>query len=250
METNKLRYVLQQADNVLILGQRLAEWCGHGPVLEQDIAITNISLDLIGEARYLYQYAAELEGNGKTEDSYPFLRKEGEFYNCLITELQNKDWAYTLIRQCMFDCYHYYYLSELSKCRDERLAAIGAKSVKEAQYHLRYSSEWVVRLGDGTEDSHAKMQKALDDYCYYFEELFMPSEVDLAMASEILAPDLGELKKVSYQKFQEIVGEALLQWKSDCVPQKGGKQGYHTEHMGFILTELQYMQRAYPGLVW
>jgi ring-1,2-phenylacetyl-CoA epoxidase subunit PaaC len=250
MEAGKLRYILQLADNVMILGQRLAEWCGHGPILEQDIAITNISLDLIGEARYLYQYAARLEGNGRKEDDYPFLRREKDFYNCQLTELPNRDWAYTLIRQCMFDCFHSSLLNSLKECNDIELKSIAQKTVKEAQYHLRYSSEWVIRLGDGTKESHDKMQKALTDYAPYFEELFIPSDSDLFMQREMNAPDLLKLKDEAYSVFGSIVHEATLIWNKAVVPQKGGKSGNHTEHMGYILTELQYMQRTYPNLEW
>jgi len=170
-----LKYVLQLADNALILGQRLAELCGHGPILEQDIAITNISLDLIGEARILYQYAAEIEGNGKTEDDYPYKRDVRDWQNMLLVELPNGHFGYTIMRQFMFDCYHYYHLKAMTNSGDERLAQIAAKTIKEATYHLKYSSEWVIRLGDGTQESHDKMQEALNDRIRFFDEAFIPS---------------------------------------------------------------------------
>ena len=179
-----LRYILQWADNSLIIGHRLAEWCGHGPVLEQDIAMTNIALDLIGEARNLYQYAAEIEGN-KTEDDYPYQRKENEFYNCLLTELPNGHFGDTIVRHFLYDTFHYFFLEEMKSSSDEQLSLIARKSFKEVSYHLDFSGKWMLRLGDGTEESHKKVQQALNDIWIYGQEFFMPLEVDHQMMEKM-----------------------------------------------------------------
>lgn len=243
-------YVLHLADNVMILGQRNAEWCGHGPILEQDIAITNISLDLIGEARNYYQYIARIEGGDATEDDYPYKRDERLWKNVLLVELPNGHWGHTIMRNFMFDTYHYFYLEALQQSSDESLVAIAQKSIKEAAYHLKYTSEWVIRLGDGTEESHAKMQEAINDRMEYFEELFIPSEAEKAMCDKGIAPDLSEIKEKAFARFTAVCQEATLVIPEVKFPQKGGKQGLHTEYMGFILTELQYVQKSYPGCEW
>jgi len=217
---SKLSYVLQLADNAMILGQRLSEWCGHGPVLEQDIAITNIALDLIGEARILYQYAAEIEGGGKTEDDYPYKRDIRQWKNLLLVEQPNGHWGHTIMRQFMFDCYHYYHLEAMKSSSDERLAQIAAKTIKEATYHLKYSSEWVIRLGDGTEESRH------------------------------IAVDCSAIQEKAMAKFESVIEEATLQTPEVKVPQKGGKQGIHTEYMGYILAEMQFLQKSYPNSKW
>jgi ring-1,2-phenylacetyl-CoA epoxidase subunit PaaC len=248
-DTVKLvNYLMFPADNVMILGQRLGEWCGHGPVLEQDIALTNIALDLIGEARNYYQYAAEL--SDKSEDDFPFHRNERQFKNVLLVEQPNGNWGDTLMRQCMFDCFHYFFLDDLKKSSDERLSAIASKSFKEAGYHLRFSSEWVIRLGDGTDESHNKMQKALDRLIVYFEELFMPDPLEQEMAQLQIAPDLAQTAIHAKAKFREIIEEATLKMPENVFFQKGGKQGLHTENMGYILADMQYLQKSYPGAQW
>ncbi|MBK9151337.1 MAG: phenylacetate-CoA oxygenase subunit PaaC [Saprospiraceae bacterium] len=248
-DTVKLvNYLMFPADNVMILGQRLGEWCGHGPVLEQDIALTNIALDLIGEARNYYQYAAGL--SGKSEDDFPFHRNERQFKNVLLVEQPNGNWGDTLMRQCMFDCFHYFFLDDLKKSSDERLSAIASKSFKEAGYHLRFSSEWVIRLGDGTDESHDKMQKALDRLIVYFEELFMPDPLEQDMAQLQIAPDLAQTAIHAKAKFREIIEEATLKMPENVFFQKGGKQGLHTENMGYILADMQYLQKTYPGAQW
>ncbi|MEL7123425.1 MAG: 1,2-phenylacetyl-CoA epoxidase subunit PaaC [Bacteroidota bacterium] len=243
-------YTLQLADNALILGQRLSEWCGHGPVLEQDIALTNIALDLMGQARSLFEYAAKFEDKGRTEDSLAFLRIEREYKNVLLVEQANEDFAYTIVRQFLFDAFHFYQVEALLKSKDETLAAIAAKSIKEITYHLRFSSEWMIRLGDGTEISHHKIQEALDDLWMYTGEFFIPSTADLEMLEEGIAPDLETLKVKYYSKIDEILKRATLSKPEAEWMQEGGKKGMHSENMGFILAEMQYMQRAYPGLEW
>lgn len=238
-------YTLHLADNTLILGQRNAEWCGHGPVLEQDIAITNISLDLIGQARSFYQYAAELKADGSSEDSLAYLRTEREFKNCLLVEQPNGDWAQTMLRQFLFSCYQFFLYQQLQHHSNQRLAAIAEKSLKEVRYHLRWSSEWVIRLGDGTEESNNRMLKAIDELWRYTGELFIP----VAYETET-GIDITSLKEAWLNNIRMVFNEATLPVPENIFMQTGGKTGVHTEHLGFILTELQYVQRAYPGSEW
>jgi len=243
-------YTLHLADDSLILGQRNAEWCGHGPVLEQDIAITNISLDLIGQSRNFYQYAATLIGNDSTEDSLAYLRKEEEFKNCLLVEQPKGDWAQTILRQFFFSQYQYLLFQQLQNGKDEQLAAIAEKSLKEVTYHLRWSSEWVIRLGDGTDESHQRMIKAIDELWKYTDELFSATNYELQVASDGAGIDVSKLKEQWLAKVKEIFSEATLPIPGKTFVQGGGKEGRHTEHLAYILTELQYMQRTYPGCDW
>ncbi|MBL7744091.1 MAG: phenylacetate-CoA oxygenase subunit PaaC [Chitinophagaceae bacterium] len=240
-----MNYTLHLADNSLILGQRNSEWCGHGPVLEQDIAITNISLDLIGQARNFYQYAALLRKDGSTEDSLAYLRTEREYKNCLLTEQPNGDWAQTILRQFFFSSYQYLLYQQLQTGEDKQLAAIAEKSLKEATYHLRWSSEWVIRLGDGTEESHDRMLKAADELWRYTGEMFIAADYEKKTGIDIAA-----LKEPWQKRVKEIFNEATLPYPEKIFMQEGGKQGKHTEHLGYILSQLQYMQRAYPGCEW
>ena len=246
MSTPLIQYTLHLADNALILGQRNAVWCGHGPVLEQDIAITNISLDLIGQARNFYQYAATLKNDGSTEDSLAYLRTEREFMNCLLTEMPNGDWAQTILRQFFFSAYQYELYTRLQSSTDVQLAAIAAKALKEVTYHLRWSSEWVIRLGDGTDESHARMEKAIDALWAYTGEMFMPAvyeKIPQAVDPAVLAAAWNE-------KVSSVFSEATLQFPAQTYMHSGGKTGTHTEEMGFLLTELQYVQRTFPGCEW
>lgn len=238
-------YTLHLADNTLVLGQRNGEWCGHGPVLEQDIAITNITLDLVGQARSLYQYAALLKADGSTEDSLAYLRTEREFKNCLLVEQPKGDWAQTILRQFLFSSYQYYLYQHLQNHTDTTLAAIAEKSIKEVSYHLRWSSEWVIRLGDGTEESHRRMEKAVEELWRYTGELFAPAPYE-----KELGIDVASLKYDWSKKIKAVFDEAALIVPSSIYIQEGGKTGIHTEHLGFILSDLQYMQRAYPGCEW
>jgi ring-1,2-phenylacetyl-CoA epoxidase subunit PaaC len=249
-QNQHIDYVLQLGDHALILSQRLGEWCGHGPVLEQDIALTNMALDLLGQARMLLSYAGELEGNGRTDDDLAFLRDANQFRNALLVEQPNTDWAYTIARQFFFDVFNYYNMQALLDSRDERLVAIAEKAVKEVTYHLRFSSEWMLRLGDGTETSHAKIQTAVDDLWRYTGELCTASPADTAMAQEGIAPDLSHIKSLWNQKVRAVLEEATLTIPDLEWMQYGGKTGVHTEYLGFILAEMQFMQRAYPGLEW
>ena len=268
-----LKYILHLADNSLILAQRNSEWCGHGPVLEQDIAITNISLDLLGQARNFYQYAAALY-NGfnedekqasdyllpriwKTydrelnEDDIAFLRDEHQYRNISLVELPNSDWAQTILRQFLFSAFQYYQYSQLQKSTDTQLAAIAEKSLKEVTYHLRWSSEWVIRLGDGTEESHNRINKALNELWNYTGELFIPTDYEQQAASESYGVDVTALKNDWQQKVQQIFNEATLTIPASEKTWSGlAKEGIHTEYMGYILTEMQYLQRAYPNATW
>jgi len=248
MEQEKKDFILMMADNLMILGQRLGEWCGHGPILEQDIALTNIALDLIGEARNYYQYLAETEGT--KEDEYPMLRDVRAFKNILLVEQPNGNWADTIMRQCMFDCFHYYLLEGMTTSIDMRLAAIAKKSIKESSYHLSYSSEWVIRLGDGTEISHDKMQNALDNFMVFLDEMFIPTSYETYCEENKICPELLYVKENALQKFTSIIQEATLNIPQSHHTKKGGKTGLHTEHLGFILADMQFMQRAYPNENW
>ncbi len=246
-----INYLLHLADNALILGQRNGKWCGHGPVLEQDIAITNISLDLIGQARNFYQYAAQLQGNNATEDTLAYLRDTREFKNCLLAEQLNGDWGQTVLRQFFFSSYQFQLYRQLLQSADSTIAAIAEKSLKEVIYHLRWSSEWVIRLGDGTDESHERMGKAINNLWMYTGEMFMPAEYELTLIADGIAADIKSMQPEWKQKIQEILNEATLPVPGDTVwMQTGGKEGRHTEQLGFILAELQFMQRAYPGMEW
>jgi ring-1,2-phenylacetyl-CoA epoxidase subunit PaaC len=250
-------YVIHLADNSLILAQRNAAWCGHGPVLEQDIAITNISLDLIGQARYFYQYAADLinkpEGASTTpasEDTLAYLRDAPEFRNCLLVEQLNGDWAQTILRQFFFSAYQYLLYQELQNSKDEQLSAIAAKSLKEVTYHLRWSSEWVIRLGDGTRESHDRLLNALSELWPYTGEFFMAADFELQVAGEGKGINSSVLKNSWTEKIREIFSEATIPVPEEGFQQSGGKTGKHSELLGYILAELQFMQRAYPDAIW
>lgn len=242
---NKLDFTLFLADSNLILSQKNAEWCGHGPVLEQDIAITNITLDLLGQARNFYQYTAEIIGN-TDEDKLAYLRTEREFKNLLLCELPKGDWAQTILKQFFYSVYAQLLYTELEKGNDERLAAIAEKSLKEITYHVRWSSEWVIRLGDGTEESNRRLKDALEYLWPYTGELFIAADFEKDNGI-----DLEMIKKSWRQKVETIFEEATIQLPGmDRVMQAGGKQGIHTEYMGYILAEMQYLQRTYPGAEW
>lgn len=250
MKDHLYQYILGVADNSLILGQRLGELCGHGPSLETDIALTNISLDLLGQVRNYYQYAAKLQGGGATEDSIAFLRKERDYRSVLLVEQPNTDFAYIITRGFFFDVYHEMFLTRLMHSTDETLAAIAAKSIKEVKYHQSFSSEWMKRLGDGTEESHARVQEAVDNLWRYTDELFQPSEAEAAMAETGIGVDVTAFRKDYYRAVKQTLTTATLEVPTHTWFQKGGKQGVHTEHMGYLLSDLQYMQRAYPNMTW
>jgi len=247
---NLYQYLLLLGDNSMILGHRLSELCGHGPSLETDIALTNISLDLFGQTRSYFQYAASVKGEDLTEDKIAFLRFPNEYRNTLLTEQPNTDFAYVITRQFLFDQFHFLLLQQLVNSTDETIAAIANKSIKEVSYHVRFSSEWMKRLGDGTEESHVKMQEAVNYLIPYAGELVKSSEIEKAAAAAGYGIDPSSLKETYDQKIQEVLTEATIQAPEGEWSHSGGKNGVHTEQMGFILADLQYMQRAYPDMAW
>ncbi len=244
-------YILHLADTSLILAQRLCEWCGHGPILEQDIALSNIALDLLGQAGNYYEYAAGLGDNGETADSLAMLRSEREYKNLLLVELPNGDFGRTVARQFFFASFQDLWLRQLLQAKDLKLRAIAEKTLKETRYHLRWSSEWVIRLGDGTEESHRRMQEAVDYLLPFLGEFFLPADYEQALVGAGLIPDPANVKVLWEENVLAVLEEATLEANlTDAPVQRGGKQGMHTEYMGYILAELQFMQRAYPGLQW
>lgn len=253
MNPDLISYLLQLADNSLIHGHRLSEWCGHGPVLEVDMALSNIALDNIGAARSFYQYIAEIEGGDKTEDSYPYFRDVTEFKNILLVELPNGDFGDTIARSFYFDAFQQLFYKSLSQSSDERIAAIAQKSLKEVMYHLRFSREWVIRLGDGTDESKNRIQKSIHKYWEYTGEMFLPSEVEKNLTPSNIAVDVSLLKDEWMQIVTETIEDARISFPLSAENawfQQGGKNGMHTEYLGFVLAELQYMQKTYPGAEW
>jgi ring-1,2-phenylacetyl-CoA epoxidase subunit PaaC len=245
-----LRYVLRLGDLSLILGQRLGEWIGHAPALEEDLGLANVALDLIGQARMLLSYAGEIEGLGRDEDQIAFLRQHGEYVNAVLAEQPNGDFGQTIVRQVLIDAFQLELYERLSSSSDERLAAIAAKAVKETRYHLRYSGNWLVRLGDGTEESHARVQSALERLWPCTVELFAEDAVDRAMTERGVAPDLSELHVAWNARIDEILAEATLKRPAERPYTWFGKRGEHSEHLGYLLTEMQYLPRAFPGAKW
>lgn len=243
--TTSIDDVLRLADDNLILAQRLGEYISRAPDLEEDLAVANIALDHIGVAQHLYAYAAELEGLGRTEDDFAFLRTEREFFNALLLEQPNGDFAELMARQLFFDAYQVELWAALAGCDDERLSGIAAKAIKEARYHLRHSSSWVIRLGDGTEESHERMQAAIDKLWRFTGELFEPTEEDGRMGIDPTA-----LHAAWDGTVDGVLAEATLHRPEDPYQATGGRSGVHTEHLGHLLTEMQWMQRTYPGLEW
>lgn len=243
-------YLVRLGDDSLILGHRLSEWCGHGPILEEDIAMTNIALDLVGQATSILKYAGEVEGKGRSEDDIAFLRFEREYKNVLLVEQPNEDFGVTMMRQFLFDAYRKPLFEQLAKSSDEQLAAIAEKSLKETKYHLKHSAEWVIRLGDGTEESHDRVQNALNDLWRYTDELFFKDEVDSDLESKGVIFSSEELKASWNETVQSVLSQATLSIPDNGWQHDGGRKGLHSEHLGYILAELQYMQRAYPGMEW
>jgi len=243
-------YLLMLGDNSMVLGHRLSELCGHGPSLETDIALTNISLDLFGQVRSYFQYAAEIKGGDVTEDSIAFLRFDRDYRNVILVEQPNEDFAHVIGRQFLFDAFHLPLLEQLMESNDEMIAAIAAKSIKECRYHLRFSSSWVKRLGDGTMESKIKMQSAMNHFFPFVSELFRETSIEKEMKELGVGADLKMIKEVFDEKVKEVFFESTLEIPQSSSRQTNGKTGIHTEQMGFILAELQYMQRAYPNMQW
>jgi ring-1,2-phenylacetyl-CoA epoxidase subunit PaaC len=243
-------YLLRLGDNALILGHRLSEWCGHGPALEEDLALSNVALDLIGQTQLWLNLAGEVEGKGRNADNLAYLRDARDFRNVLLVEQPNGDFAVTMARQFYFDAWHYLMLQGLVGSTDGRIAEIAAKALKEVTYHLERSREWVVRLGDGTEESHRRMQAALDDLWMYTGELFESDDVDQAMVSGAIGPDVSTFHEPWLGLMRATAEEATLALPQPGWAQQGGKRGIHSEHLGYILADLQFLQRAYPNATW
>ena len=243
-------YLIRMGDNAIVLAQRLSEWVGHGPELEEEMAMGNFALDLVGQARMLFSLAAELEGRDKSEDDIAFLRDSADYTNLLLLEQPNGDFGETITRLVLFELFYALQLDALSQCSDVSLAGIAAKARKEADYHLRHSAHWLIRLGDGTEESHRRVQESLDRLWCYTGEMFEADEVDRIMHSEWNGPDLESLKAIWHSRLAEILLEATLDKPQDEWMDGGGKQGSHSEHLGYILAEMQFLQRAYPGATW
>lgn len=243
-------YVLRHADDNLVAAQRYGEWISYGPELEEDIALGNIGLDHLGQARSLLAHAASLEGRGRTENDLAMMRDERDFTNLLLIEQPNGDFAHTMARALFFDAYQVGLWQALSDSTDATLAGIAAKALKEARYHLRHSSGWLVRLGDGTEESHERSQRAVDALWPYTSEPFQPDAVDLAAAEAGLGPDPSSLESEWRSRVSAVLGEATLDVPTDPYRRHGGRSGFHSEHLGHLLTELQWVARRYPGLKW
>lgn len=243
-------YLLHLGDNSMILGQRLGELCGHGPELETDIALTNISLDLFGQVRNYFQAAAEIKGDGATEDSIAMLRYEHEYKNTYLVEQPNEDFAHVIVRQFLFDVYHQLLLKELMTSENEIISAIAKKSIKEVDYHVDFSSTWVKRLGDGTELSNEKMQEAVNNLWRYSLELFQATATENWAAESGVGANLDQLRPIYLDQINAVFSEANLSLPEETVFQYGAKNGQHSENMGYILADFQYMQRAYPNMKW
>jgi ring-1,2-phenylacetyl-CoA epoxidase subunit PaaC len=244
------RYVLRLGDSSLVLGQRLGEWVGHAPAIEEDLGLANVALDLIGQATLLLAYAGEIEGLGRDQDQMAFLREQGEYLNPTLVEQPNGDFGQTIVRQTLFDAFQLELYERLADSSDARLAAIAQKAVKETRYHLRYSGGWLVRLGDGTDESRARVQSALDRLWPHTVELFAPNSVDRAMAERAVAPPLDELRERWTRRIEALLAEATLVRPADRPYSWFGKNGEHSEHLGYLLAEMQYLQRTYPGARW
>jgi ring-1,2-phenylacetyl-CoA epoxidase subunit PaaC len=249
-ETPQVLYALRRADDALILGHRLSEWCGHAPILEEDMALSNIALDLLGQARELYSYAAKVEGKDNDEDKFAYLRDVRQYRNLLLLEQPNGDFARTMARQFFYSAFADLYWRAMMKSGDATLAAVAAKSEKESAYHLRHSSEWIIRLGDGTEESHARAQTAIDDLWAFTGEMFEVDSSERALIDAGIAVDPASLRPQWLKTVSDIVNEATLALPRGDWMQQGGRSGRHSEHLGHLLSELQSMQRTFPGATW
>ena len=244
-------YLLRLGDNTLILGHRVSEWCGHAPVLEEDIALANTALDLIGQTQMWLGLAGEVEGQGRTADDLAMLRDVWDFRNVLLVEQPNGDFGQTILRQFLFDAFHFDLLTALSRSRNDQIAGIATKSLKEVTYHLERSSETVIGLGDGTDESHRRMQSALDLLWPYVGEMFVADDVDTALQTQGIAPDLAHLRQSFAARIADVMSEATLTIPENSFAHAGGKTGFrHSEHLGHLLTQMQWLQRAYPGATW
>jgi ring-1,2-phenylacetyl-CoA epoxidase subunit PaaC len=243
-------YVLRIADDRLVLGHRLSEWCGHGPILEEDIALSNIALDLIGQATALLALAGKVEAQGRDEDALAYFRDERDFRSALLVEQPNGEFVDTIVRQFLFDAWSVLHLDALAACGHEELAALAAKSLKEDTYHLRHSSEWVLRLGDGTAESHARVQRALDELWRFTGELFESDAVDAAVAKRGIAIDRAAIQSRWRELVADVVTRATLALPADAPMATGGRRGRHSEHLGHMLAEMQIVARSHPDASW
>ncbi|MFA3783497.1 1,2-phenylacetyl-CoA epoxidase subunit PaaC [Melioribacteraceae bacterium 4301-Me] len=244
-------YILQLADDNLIFGHRLSEWCGHAPILEEDVALANIALDCIGQASAFYSLAAELDGQGKNEDDFAFFRNENQFKNLLLAEQPNIDFAYTIARQFFYDAFAIYFYNELSKSHFEPLAGIATKAVKEINYHLRHCKTWMLRLGDGTDESNCRLQKAVDDLWMFTSEMFLNNYNDEILLNQKLIPDASPLFDEWFELVSNTFSEAKIKVPDRNAYQiKGGRKGFHTEHLGHLLAEMQIVARSFPKAKW
>lgn len=244
------KYLLRLGDNALILSHRLAELCSRGPILEEDLAMTNLSLDLIGRAQAILKYAGEIEGKGRTEDDLAYRRPERQYYNHLIAELPNKDFAHTVAKQFYISAFDYFLYTELANSKEETIAAISAKTLKEIKYHLTHAADWVERLGIGTEKSNQKMQNALNEIWSFTGEMFEMSEEDLMLLKDGISVDMNLIKPQWDNYIKEVLSKSELNIPTATYMQTGSRRGIHTEHLGHILSEMQYLQRAYPDAKW
>ena len=249
-ETPLVLYTLRRADDALILGHRLSEWCGHAPMLEEDMALSNIALDLLGQARELYSYAVKVEGKDNDEDKFAYLRDVRQYRNLLLVEQPNGDFAHTLVRQFFYSAFADLYWRAMMKSADATLAAIAAKSEKESAYHLRHCSEWIVRLGDGTEESHGRTQTGIDHLWAFTGEMFATDDSERGLIDDGVAIDPATLRQQWLKTVSAVVSEATLDLPKNDWMQLGGRSGRHSEHLGHLLSELQSMQRSFPGATW
>jgi ring-1,2-phenylacetyl-CoA epoxidase subunit PaaC len=247
---NLYQYLLRLGDDRLVLGHRLSEWCGHGPILEEDIALANIALDLIGQATLYLKLAGETEGKGRSEDELAYFRDAIDYRNVQMVELPKGDFAFTTLRQFFFDVFSYHVLEQLQSSKHSEVSGIAAKGFKEVRYHVRHSSEWVVRLGDGTQESHARAQKALNELWRFTAEMFQADDVDRAMKDEGIGADLDAIKPRWDAVVSDVLDRATLTIPSDPPAMTGGRRGRHTEHLGRMLSEMQIVARSFPGAQW
>jgi ring-1,2-phenylacetyl-CoA epoxidase subunit PaaC len=247
---NLFQYLLRLGDDRLVLGHRLSEWCGHGPILEEDIALANIALDLIGQATLYLKLAGETEGKGRSEDDLAYFRDAIDYRNVQLVEMPDGDYAMTMVRQFFFDVFSYHQLEQLQSSKHSEIAGIAAKGFKEVRYHVRHSSEWVVRMGDGTEESHDRAQKAVNHLWRFTGELFQADDVDRAMRDEGIGADLDAIKPKWNDIVTDVLNRATLVVPNDPPAMTGGRRGRHTEHLGHMLSEMQIVARSHPGAAW
>ena len=244
------KYCLRLGDDALIHSYRLSEWCSSAPILEEDLALTNFALDMIGRAQALLTYAASIDGKGKTDDDLAYRRGEREYYDHLIMELPNGDFANTIARLLFTSVFEYYFFAELLHSVDPTLAAIAAKTIKEVKYHMAHATDWTLRLGDGTEESHYRIQKAVNNLWMYTGELFETDDATAFLEDKNIAVDMAVVKTKWKEEINGVLSEATLEVPEDQYMQTGSGKGIHTEYLGHILSEMQYLQRAYPEATW